>query len=144
MVTERDPYEGINVDLDSDEIDEGQRPIPDVATNFVVRSAERKRKEGSDFPYVALTVSPETGDPKKDRRKFFVNLSFHPDMLWQTKEFRRGCQMDLRVNARDLLKNPNSDQDYVGHRFSCVPTIKSHPSDPERKINELKNFRQSF
>jgi len=144
-MSEVDPYEGIDVNLDGEALEEARKPIPDVATNFRVTVADRKQKEDSKFPYVALTIQPNSTDEKLARRKFFLNLSFHPEMLWQMKDFRKACGLDIHVDARALLKNRNSDQDYVGCGFSCVPKIKSHPNDPDRKINEINGpFRSAF
>lgn len=140
-----DLYEGIDVNLDSEVLDENRQPLPDVATNFVVRSAERKRKEGGKFPYVALVLSPDSQDPKVARRKLFLNLTFHPDMLWQMRDFRKACGMETSVSAKVLVNNPNSDQDYVGRRFSCVPKIVPSQKDPDRKVNEISGpFRSAF
>lgn len=142
---EIDPYEGVDVNLDSEDIDAGRQPLPDVATNFVVRSAERKRADGGKFPYVALVLSPASDDPKLARRKAFLNMSFHPDMLWQMRDVRKAMGLDTAINVRKLLENPNSDQDYVGQRFSCVPKIKPSQNDPDRKINEISGpFRAAF
>jgi len=132
-----DPYEGVDVNLDSSELDANRQPLPDVSTNFVVRSAERKRKDGSEWPYIALVVSPVSDDPKVSRRKLFLNLTFHPEMLWQMRDFRKSCGLALSVNAGQLLKNPNSDQEYVGCKFSCVPKIVKSFRNPDEKTNEI-------
>lgn len=146
MEFDKDPYEGIDVNLDSEAIEESRKPIPDKPTNFRVAVAERKVKdEAGKFPFIKLTIQPETGDEKVDRRKFFFNASFHPDMLWQMKEIRSACGLPIDVSARDLLKNQNSDQEFVGCRFSTVPKIKAHPNDPDRKVNEIVGpFRRPF
>lgn len=143
---ERDPYEGIDVNLDSEAIEESRKPIPDKPTNFRVSAAERAVKdEPGKFPYIKFTLQPKTGDEKIDRRKFFFNMSFHPDMLWQMKEFRSACGLDTNVSARDLLKDRNSDQQYVGCSLSTVPKIKSHQNDPDRKVNDIVGpFRRPF
>lgn len=121
----------IDIDLEDPAIDEDRKPLPTgVGPPMRIKTAEMKKKEGSQFPYIAVMMQPETGDPKIDRRKFFTNLTLHPDMRWQLRDFCRAIGASTsRPNYKEWVDK------------MVRPTLGQEPSfrDPETLVNVVKS-----
>lgn len=116
------------IDLDLTDVDTNREPIPSVLTTFIIAAAERLHKEGADWPYIKLTLSPQTGEPKVDRRKLFLNLSFHPGARWNMKLLHEAVKLPMKGFRV---------ADYLGRKFSCTPKIVASNRDPQQKVNEI-------
>jgi hypothetical protein len=119
-------YIDINLDEEVEEwqpFADGPGPICKVAT------AEKKHKEGSMYPYIAVVLNPYTGDAKTDKRKLYLNLSYHPEALWNMKAF---CKA-LKVST----SRPNY-KEWIDKTFRPTLGIVPSQKDPEQKVNEVK------
>ena len=92
----------ININLD-DVPDTGFPPWPEGVQSVRVVKVEKKQKEGSSYPY--LNVSMQHADGKEDcKGQIFLVLSFHPNALWNLKDFLKKGQMlsrDVRKAAKE-------------------------------------------
>jgi hypothetical protein len=118
------------IDINLDDVDDGREPLPDgLGPICRVLKAEKQHKEGSEYPYISVTLQPDTGDAKLDKRQLFLNLSFHPKALWNMKLF---CKAVKGSTSRPNFK------EWVDKKLR--PTLGIVPSfkDPEQKVNEVK------
>src|SRR6266852_2704899 len=94
----------INLNLDG--VDDGSEPIPDGVHLVRVKSAERKHKEGSDYPYIDTRMTP-LDVPGMEKRSLRLTLSFHPDALWNLKRFMKAARIEWSSDGFHL-------EDFVG------------------------------
>lgn len=92
------------IDLDLTDVDDGTDPIPAAQTLFRVKSITPKHKEGSDYPYLSVAMNP-IGVPGKEKRTIWLNLSKHPNALWNMKAFFKACKAyhEGKISIPDAL-----------------------------------------
>ncbi|GEM_PF-6535921 len=86
-----DQTDFININLDS--VDDGSDPIPAGLQLCRVKSAQKKHKQGSEFPYIDVRLNPLEAGEKFDNRQLFLTLSFHPNAQWNMKRFMKAFQV---------------------------------------------------
>jgi hypothetical protein len=72
------------INLDLTDVDDGSEPLPTGQTHFRIKSATKKHKEGSEYPYVELRLNP-LNIAGREKRSLPLRLSFHPDAVWNMK-----------------------------------------------------------
>jgi len=97
----------ININLD--EVDDGSDPIPAGLRLCRVKSAERKHKEGSEYPYIDVRLNPLDVEDKFQRRILFLTLSFHPNALWNMKRFMKAAQIEAGAKGFHLEDFPGKE-----------------------------------
>jgi len=70
------------IKIDLNEVEDGSDPIPPGLQKVRVKAAFKKHKEGSEYPYIDVRLSPLEAGAKYDNRILFLTLSFHPQALW--------------------------------------------------------------
>jgi hypothetical protein len=115
------------IDISLEDAPDGPTVLPDKMTKFRITSASKKQKEGSAYPYCAIQAQPfDTGDPNLDKKKVFLNLSYHPEMIWMLKDLHKAAGIPLKGF---------DDNSYIGKEFGAIPKIKGTGAD---KQNEIK------
>jgi hypothetical protein len=118
----------INVNLD--DVDDGEVLIPDGQRIVTVISAEKKQKEGSTYPYIEVYVKPDGFDARRIRHMF----TFHPTMLGVLKLFVKKCRVKWTAEGFRV-------SELVGKRIGVNIGNEPHFAEPERQIN---CFKQPF
>ena len=111
----------ININLD--EVDDGSDPVPAGLQLVRVKSAQKKHKEGSEYPYIDVRLTPLEVEEKFQRRTLFLTLSFHPAAVWNMKRFMKAAGIEHGPNGFHLQDFPNKEV-YV------TVNHKADPSDP--------------
>lgn len=111
----------ININLD--DVDDGSDPVPAGLQLCRVKSAQKKHKEGSEYPYIDVRLNPLETEEKFRNRVLFLTLSFHPAAQWNLKRFMKAAQIDWDPKGFHLEDFPGKEV-YV--------TVKHSPdsSDP--------------
>jgi hypothetical protein len=111
----------ININLD--DVDDGSDPVPAGLQLCRIKSAQKKHKEGSEYPYIDVRLSPLDVEEKFQRRVLFLTLSFHPNAQWNMKRFMKAAQIEFGANGFHL-------EDFIGKEIYV--TVKHSPdqSDP--------------
>jgi hypothetical protein len=121
MAEIEDQADFININLD--DVDDGSDPIPAGLQLVRVKSAQKKHKEGSEYPYIDVRLSPLEVEDKFRNRQLFLTLSFHPAAQWNLKRFMKAARIEFGQQGFHL-------QDMVGKEVYV--TVKHEPdqSDP--------------
>jgi|SRR5215467_554132 len=117
----------ININLD--DVDDGSDPVPEGQHLVRIKSAEAKHKEGSEYPYILVTMNPLDADPKFEKRNLRLTLSHHPNALWNMKRFLKaaGIEFETGIDTDDF---PNKE---LFVTVKCTP----NPDDPQMIRNEI-------
>jgi len=97
----------ININLD--DVDDGSEPIPAGTQLCRIKSAERKHKDGSEYPYIEVRLNPLEVEDKFLRRVLFLTLSFHPNAQWNMKRFMKAAQIDHDAKGFHLEAFPGRE-----------------------------------
>jgi len=112
----------ININLD--DVDDGSDPIPAGLTKFRVKSAQKKHKEGSEYPYIAVILNPLDVDEKFAKRNVPLTLSFHPQAMWNMKLFMKKARVPWTDDGFHI-------DDFMGKEIFATVTHKPDQNDPE-------------
>jgi len=112
------------ININMDDVDDGSDPIPAGLRLVRVKSAQKKHKEGSEFPYIDVRLSPLDVEDKFLKRQLFLTLSFHPNAMWNMKRFMKTAGIQAGSNGFHL-------EDFIGKELYV--TVKHAPDrdDPE-------------
>jgi hypothetical protein len=112
----------ININLD--DVDDGSDPIPAGLRLVRVKSAQRKHKEGSEYPYIDVRLSPLDVEDKFLKRQLFLTLSFHPGAMWNMKRF---------IKAAGIPTGPEgfSLEDFIGKELFVTVKHAPNQADPD-------------
>ena len=117
----------ININLE--EIEDLRAPIPKSVYHVRVKSVEKKQKPGEGkYPYLDIRLTP-LEFPKKT---LFLNLSFHPEALWNLKEF-----VVKSKTPHDPRKGFNY-QDINGRELRVTVDEEPSQDDPSQMRNVVK------
>ena len=97
MADIEDKSDFININLE--DVDDGSDPVPAGLQLCRIKSAQRKHKEGSEYPYIDVRLSPLEVEEKFQRRQLFLTLSFHPNAQWNMKRFMKAAQIEYAANG---------------------------------------------
>jgi len=111
----------ININLD--DVDDGSDPIPAGLRLCRVKSAQKKHKEGSEYPYIDVRLNPLDTDEKFLRRILFLTLSFHPNAMWNMKRFLKAAQVPFDDKGFHI-------EDILGKEVYVTVNHKPDTSDP--------------
>jgi len=112
----------ININLD--DVDDGTDPIPAGLQRVRVKSAQKKHKDGSEYPYIDVRLSPLEAGAKYEKRQLFLTLSFHPQAMWNMKLFVKKARIPYDSNGFSI-------EDFPGHELFVTVNHKPDPNDPE-------------
>jgi hypothetical protein len=121
MADIEDQADFININLDA--VDDGSDPIPAGLQLCRVKSAQKKHKEGSEYPYIDVRLSPLEVEDKFKNRQLFLTLSFHPAAQWNLKRFMKAGRIEFGANGFHL-------QDMVGKELYVTVTHSPDRNDP--------------
>lgn len=116
-----DQTDFININLDS--VDDGSDPVPAGLQLCRIKSAQKKHKQGSEFPYIDVRLSPLEAGEKFNNRQLFLTLSFHPSAQWNMKRFMKAFQIDWNESGFHI-------QDFPGKEGYVTVNHKPDQSDP--------------
>ena len=121
MAEIEDQADFININLD--DVDDGTDPIPAGLQLCRIKSAQKKHKEGSEYPYIDVRLSPLEVEDKFLRRQLFLTLSFHPNAQWNMKRFMKAAKIEWGERGFSI-------QDFPGKELFV--TVKHEPdqNDP--------------
>jgi hypothetical protein len=111
----------ININLD--DVDDGTDPVPAGLRLTRIKSAQKKHKEGSDYPYIDVRLTPLDVDEKFQKRLLFLTLSFHPNAMWNMKRFLKAAKIEHGENGFHL-------EDFAGKEVFVTVNHKPDNSDP--------------
>lgn len=117
----------INLNLEG--VDDGSDPLPEGLRLMRIKSADRKHKEGSEYPYIEVRMNP-LDLPGSEKRSVRLTLSFHPDAQWNLKRFVKAA--GIPFNAAGFYM-----EDFVGKELYVTLKITPDRNDPEIKRNEV-------
>jgi hypothetical protein len=111
----------ININLD--DVDDGSDPVPAGLQLCRIKSAQKKHKEGSEYPYIDVRLSPLETEEKFLRRTLNLTLSFHPNAQWNMKRFMKAARIEWNDSGFHL-------EDFIGKEVYV--TVKHSPdqNDP--------------
>lgn len=112
------------ININMDEVDDGSDPIPAGLRLVRVKSAQKKHKEGSEFPYLDVRLSPLDAGDKFLKRQLFLTLSFHPNAMWNMKRFLKAAAIPTGPNGFHL-------EDFTGKELFVTVTHSPDRNDPE-------------
>jgi hypothetical protein len=118
----------ININLD--DVDDGSDPVPAGLRHCRVKSAQKKHKEGSEYPYIDVRLSPLDVDDKFIKRQLFLTLSFHPAAQWNLKRFMKNAQIEWSTDGFHI-------EDFPGKEIFVTVTHKPDQNDPESARAEV-------
>lgn len=116
----------ININLD--DVDDGREMVPDGIYECYIKSAAKKKKEGKPYPYIDVRLKPEHPDFAK--RTLFLNLSYHPDALWNMKLFCKAASVAWTSSGFHL-------NDLIGKRVAVTVGTRAAEEGQEAR-NEVK------
>lgn len=114
--------EFININLN--DVDDGADPVPAGLRQVRVKSTERKHKQGSEYPYLDVRLTPLDAGEKFSKRQLFLTLSFHPAAQWNMKRFIKAAQVPFEEEGFDL-------NDFLGKELFVTVTHRPNENDPE-------------
>jgi hypothetical protein len=112
----------ININLD--DVDDGTDPIPAGLRLVRIKSAQKKHKEGSEYPYIDVRLNPLDVDEKFQKRQLFLTLSFHPQAMWNMKLFMKKARIPWTDDGFSL-------EDFLGKELFVTVNHKPDQNDPE-------------
>ena len=112
----------ININLE--DVDDGSDPIPAGLQKVRVKSAQKKHKDGSDYPYIDVRLSPLEAGEKFENRQLFLTLSFHPQAMWNMKLFMKKARIPFDEKGFHI-------EDFVGKEVFVTVNHKPNQNDPE-------------
>ena len=107
MAEIEDQADYININLD--DVDDGSDPIPAGVQLCRVKSAQKKHKEGSEYPYIDVRLSPLEAGDKFVKRTLFLTLSFHPNALWNMKRFLKAARIEAGDKGFHIQDMPGKE-----------------------------------
>lgn len=127
-----DDSEFIDIDLESIP-DGGFPPIPETNPGMEIDSAERRIKEGSKYPYIALTLKPLPGQTEEKfmNTHAYLNLSYHPNSLWHMKLFLTA----VKIKSIKGYKPEEVARMLVGQRLRPTLSIEDGPTGKRNKVS---------
>jgi hypothetical protein len=102
-----DQQDFININLE--DVDDGSDPIPAGLQLVRVKSAQKKHKEGSEYPYIDVRLTPLEVEEKFQRRQLFLTLSFHPNALWNMKRFMKAAKIEFEGKGFSIQDFPGKE-----------------------------------
>jgi hypothetical protein len=111
----------ININLD--DVDDGSDPVPAGLQLCRIKSAQKKHKEGSEYPYIDVRLSPLEVEEKFLKRQLFLTLSFHPAAVWNMKRFVKAAGIEFGKDGFHL-------EDFIGKEVRVTVNHKPDQSDP--------------
>jgi hypothetical protein len=111
------------IQINLDDVDDGSDPIPAGLQLCRVKSAQKKHKEGSEYPYIDVRLSPLDVDEKFRNRQLFLTLSFHPNAMWNMKRFLKAAQIPFDAKGFHV-------EDFSGKEVYVTVNHKPDQSDP--------------
>lgn len=111
----------ININLD--DVDDGSDPVPAGLQLCRVKSAQKKHKEGSEYPYIDVRLSPLEVEEKFQKRQLFLTLSFHPAAMWNMKRFMKAAKIPYDAKGFHI-------EDFPGKEVYVTVNHKPDTSDP--------------
>jgi hypothetical protein len=112
----------ININLD--DVDDGGDPIPAGLRLVRVKSAQKKHKEGSEYPYIQVQLNPLDAGDKFAKRVLTLTLSFHPQAVWNMKRFMKTAEIPWDKSGFHL-------EDFLGKELHVTVTHKPDVNDPD-------------
>ena len=112
----------ININLE--EVDDGSDPIPAGLQRVRVKSAQKKHKDGSDYPYIDVRLTPLEAGEKFANRTLFLTLSFHPQAMWNMKLFMKKARIPFDTSGFSI-------DDFPGKEVFVTVNHKPNTNDPE-------------
>jgi hypothetical protein len=112
----------ININLEG--VDDGGDPIPAGLQLCRVKSAARKHKQGSEYPYIDVRLNPLEAGEKFMNRQLFLTLSFHPNAMWNMKRFMKAAQVPFDEKGFHI-------EDFAGKEVYVTVTHKPDTNDPD-------------
>lgn len=116
----------ININLN--DVDDGSAPVPEGPCLVRIKTAEKKHKTGSEYPYILVIMNP-LDKPGFEKRNLRLTLSFHPEALWNMKRFCKAARIDF-ASGLHL-------EDFPGKELIVNVKIVDDKTDPEVKRNEV-------
>jgi|SRR5215471_3255678 len=112
----------ININLD--DVDDGSDPVPAGLTHVRVKSAQKKQKEGSEYPYIQVVLNPLDVEEKFLKRNLMLTLSFHPQAMWNMKLFMKKARIPYTEEGFHV-------DDFIGKELFVTVNHKPDQNDPE-------------
>lgn len=119
--------EFININLDG--VDDGSDPLPEGPRLVRVKSAERKHKEGSEYPYILVGMNP-LDLPGSEKRTIRLVLSYHPEALWNMKRFIKTAKIPFDGKGFHL-------EDFLGKELYVTLKVTPDRNDSSIMRNEI-------
>jgi hypothetical protein len=101
--------DGDYININLDDVDDGSAPIPAGLQLVRVKSAQKKHKEGSEYPYIDVRLQPLEVEEKFKNRVLFLTLSFHPSAMWNMKRFMKAASIEYSASGFHLQDFPNKE-----------------------------------
>lgn len=111
----------ININLD--DVDDGTDPIPAGLRLVRIKSAQKKHKEGSEYPYIQVAMNPLDTEEKFLKRQLTLTLSFHPQAVWNMKRFMKAAEIPWTEDGFHL-------EDFIGREIHVTVNHKPDVTDP--------------
>jgi len=111
------------IQINLDDVDDGSDPIPAGLQLCRVKSAQKKHKEGSEYPYIDVRLTPLEVDEKFRNRQLFLTLSFHPNAMWNMKRFLKAAQIPFNTSGFHV-------EDFAGREVYVTVNHKPDNADP--------------
>jgi hypothetical protein len=97
------------ININMEDVDDGSDPVPAGLQLCRIKSTVKKHKEGSEYPYLDVRLSPlEAGDKFKNRL-LFLTLSYHPNALWNMKRFMKKARIPFDANGFSVRDFPGRE-----------------------------------
>jgi hypothetical protein len=113
------------VDINIDDIEDPREVIPDKHYVARIKSVAKKHKAGSEYPYLDVRMTPE----EHQRKTLFLTLSFHPNALWNMKDFVLKSGVDWPRGKGFNYK------DLIGRNVGVTVGTEPDQNDPKEKRN---------
>lgn len=125
------------IDIDLTDVDDGTKPIWETKGHYPVEivQAEHRHKEGSEYPYINVTLRPL--DEAKSNRRTWLTLSFNPRALWNMVQFMNAARIP-KIDPETGKKGINPKR-WAGQRLRITANVIPNPDDTTgtQKRNEI-------
>jgi len=111
------------IKLNLDDVDDGTDPVPAGIHLCRVKNAVQKHKQDSEYPYIQVTLTPLDTEEKFQRRGLLLTLSFHPQALWNMKQFMTKARVPHGADGFHV-------GDFIGRELYVTVKHKPDPNDP--------------
>lgn len=104
-------------------------PLPKGEYILTIADATEKHKQGSEYPYLAVTFEVENV-------KVWENLTYHPNSQWKIRQLLEavsGSEIDGAISM--------DEKDLVGQQVKAVLGVSNRTDDPDKKQNYVVAYK---